>query len=413
MTVLGARSAGLSAAPGRPPRASIGRDYYGDRGRDYPDNGVRFTLLGRAALEAMRAEGRPGRRAPRPRLGGRAGDPVAAHALRPTIRCWAAAGTVLTCHNLAYHGWVPRERLAGSSTCPTASARRDGRRPAARGHPGGRPGQHRQPDLRPRVAQARSTAPGSTSACGVRGDRYIGIINGIDTELWDPATDAELPVRYSADDLAGKRACRAACARARARPGRPALRDGRPARSAEGLRPASPTPRTGCSPRARGSASWARATTSLVDGLQALARRAAGTRLACRALRSRPGAADLRRRRRVPDAVALRAVRAGPDDRDALRHGAGRARHGRARRHRGRRGRGSPTRQRLQLRDAHPDAWSMLRGGPWPRWPSRSVGARSRRAAWPRTSRGAARRANTWPYIAARWRRPQATADRA
>ena len=32
---------------------------YGDGSGDYPDNGARFTLLGRAALEAMRAEARP------------------------------------------------------------------------------------------------------------------------------------------------------------------------------------------------------------------------------------------------------------------------------------------------------------------------------------------------------------------
>ncbi len=32
---------------------------YGDDSGDYPDNGARFTLLGRAALEAMRAEARP------------------------------------------------------------------------------------------------------------------------------------------------------------------------------------------------------------------------------------------------------------------------------------------------------------------------------------------------------------------
>jgi starch synthase len=34
-------------------------DYYVAEGADYPDNGFRFSLLGRTALEAMRAEGRP------------------------------------------------------------------------------------------------------------------------------------------------------------------------------------------------------------------------------------------------------------------------------------------------------------------------------------------------------------------
>ena len=39
--------------------ASTAPSYYGDAGGDYPDNGARFTLLGRAALEAMRAEAEP------------------------------------------------------------------------------------------------------------------------------------------------------------------------------------------------------------------------------------------------------------------------------------------------------------------------------------------------------------------
>ena len=41
-----------------------------------------------------------------------------------------------------------------------------------------------------------------------RANRLIGITNGIDYEVWNPATDAELAAHYSRDDLSGKRDCK-------------------------------------------------------------------------------------------------------------------------------------------------------------------------------------------------------------
>src|SRR5437016_6235064 len=45
-------------------------------------------------------------------------------------------------------------------------------------------------------------------------DRLVGILNGIDPDLWTPETDPELTGNYSSDDLAGKRRCKAALQRA-------------------------------------------------------------------------------------------------------------------------------------------------------------------------------------------------------
>ncbi len=45
-----------------------------------------------------------------------------------------------------------------------------------------------------------------------RGTEFVGIENGIDRALWDPARDAHLSARYDLDDLAPKAACKAALA---------------------------------------------------------------------------------------------------------------------------------------------------------------------------------------------------------
>jgi starch synthase len=42
-----------------------------------------------------------------------------------------------------------------------------------------------------------------------KGDRFVGILNGLDTTVWDPATDTDLAAIYSRDDRTGKGACRA------------------------------------------------------------------------------------------------------------------------------------------------------------------------------------------------------------
>lgn len=42
----------------------------------------------------------------------------------------------------------------------------------------------------------------------LRHDRLAGITNGVDYEVWNPATDPHLAARYSVDDLAGKRDCK-------------------------------------------------------------------------------------------------------------------------------------------------------------------------------------------------------------
>jgi starch synthase len=180
--------------------------YYGENGADYGDNGFRFTLLGRAALETMRVERRPvdvlhvhdweGVPALLSLLTRYADDPLIG---RPA--------TMLTCHNLAYHGWVPRHEVGPQLDIPAeigdgwgVDLLREGVYAADIVN-----------TVSPGYARESLTAEygsGLDEALRSRGDRYIGILNGIDTALWNPATDESIPQTFAADNLSGKAVCR-------------------------------------------------------------------------------------------------------------------------------------------------------------------------------------------------------------
>jgi starch synthase len=192
------------------PAAFDREGFYGDAAGDYADNAWRFGLFCRAALEALRADDRP---LDVLHLHDWHTGPAAIwrderYADDPVI---GQAAMVITLHNLAYHGWTPRERLGQLGLTPgDGIVQADGT-----GIDLLRVGIERSElvnTVSPGFAAEALTPEfgmgldGALRACG---DRFIGILNGLDTGVWDPATDADLAAPYSRGDLAGKAACRA------------------------------------------------------------------------------------------------------------------------------------------------------------------------------------------------------------
>jgi starch synthase len=178
----------LFARPGGP--------YQDPTGRDWPDNALRFAALARAGAEV--ALGHAGALAP---------DVVHAHewqaGLVPAYLHFAdGPPTVMTIHNLAFQGWFPATLFATLGLPPAAWSM-----DAVEYHSGvgylkaGIALADAVTTVSPSYAAEIRTPEDGMGLDGLlrhRGDRLSGILNGIDTSVWDTATDPALPVRYTA-----------------------------------------------------------------------------------------------------------------------------------------------------------------------------------------------------------------------
>jgi starch synthase len=178
----------------------LGRDrVYGE-----PDDAKRYALFCRAVFEDIR-DSPP--------------DIVHAHdwhaaLLVPLIaraRALAATSTVFTIHNLAYQGRTAASVLAliGLPRARLPIEERGEANPMARAIVTA----DVVSTVSERYAKEILTAEFGEGLQGLlreRRRRLFGIVNGIDTVAFDPATDRNIAARYSADDPSGKAACKAA-----------------------------------------------------------------------------------------------------------------------------------------------------------------------------------------------------------
>jgi starch synthase len=180
---------------------------------DYPDNPRRFALLVRTALEWAA-------RQPQPPDIVHAHDwqaglaPVYLRTLYASNPLIGAARSVFTIHNLAYQGlcepdWLPRLDL-GWQLNTIEQLEFWGRISFLKG---GIVNADAITTVSPQYAKEIQTPDGGVGFDGIlraHAGRLFGVLNGIDTEQWDPQADPHLPRPYDVSDLAGKRAAKKA-----------------------------------------------------------------------------------------------------------------------------------------------------------------------------------------------------------
>ena len=186
-----------------------GNPYLGPDGRDWPDNGVRFGLLSRVAARL-----------------GQANSPLAwqpdlVHvndwqtALAPAFLHYeGGAASLATIHNIAFQGCFGHELMAGLGLPPQAwrfdgveyhgqfSFLKAGLQLATR-----------LSTVSPTYAreiQDEQFGYGLAPLLRHRAGALRGILNGIDSQVWNPATDPTLAFPYSANHLAFKQENKAA-----------------------------------------------------------------------------------------------------------------------------------------------------------------------------------------------------------
>jgi starch synthase len=185
---------------------------YGNRNQDYPDNAERFTEFSRAAIELAKQVWMP--------------DLFHCHdwqtsmvpvLLRTSYGDDAVVRdvpVVFTIHNMGYQGRFPREVVDRAGI------------PSGVFHPagieffgnvnflkGGLVYSDYLTTVSRKYAEEIQTSEFGFGLEGVvrtRADRLTGILNGVDYSVWSPDRDPLIPTKYSAKNMAGKRACKEA-----------------------------------------------------------------------------------------------------------------------------------------------------------------------------------------------------------
>lgn len=185
---------------------------YGEGGRDYPDNLRRFTFLCRAVLAWLRQQ---------------PWQPDVLHcndwqtALIPVLMMaeeTRRVPTLLTIHNLAYQGLFAAEEYPVTGLPPSLFTPRGlefwSKVNVLKGGLNFADMLNTVSETYAREIQTEAFGAGLAGVLRDRRADLFGILNGVDYATWDPSSDRLIAATYAADDLSGKRKCKAQLQRA-------------------------------------------------------------------------------------------------------------------------------------------------------------------------------------------------------
>ena len=187
-----------------------GSAYLDIHGNDFADNHLRFGLLSRVAA-LLGSEASP--LAWRPDVLHCNDWPCGLAPAYLHFMSGVKAATVMSIHNLAFQGIFPADTLAPLGLPPEAYAMDGvefwGKLSFMKA---GLHYANRITTVSPRYAEEIQTEAFGYGFAGLlrwRRDDLRGILNGIDTKVWNPASDPYLPRHYEFAHLKGKEACKA------------------------------------------------------------------------------------------------------------------------------------------------------------------------------------------------------------
>lgn len=189
--------------------------YLDEKGKDFQDNDERFILYSRAVLEGAKfVDFKP--------------DILHCHDWQAALVCtylkthydldafYSSSRSLLTVHNIAYQGQFPKEALflAGfgwAHFTPEKLEFYGGVNFLKAGLVYGDSITTVSPTYAKQIQQSEEFGRGMEGVLRFRAGKLVGVINGIDWEVWNPESDCALPVRYgAAHALSGKKACKEA-----------------------------------------------------------------------------------------------------------------------------------------------------------------------------------------------------------